>query len=89
MRYPQQGTYCGSVTFIKPFVILMLCSDSSDFLTQNKQTKNPAKQIQYFFFLSYSIICIPEVLQFTIWLLEGLYMQLLNCVYLFCLNILL
>lgn len=66
MRYPQQGTYCGSVTFIKPFVILMLCSDSSDFLTQNKQTKNPAIQIQYFFFLSYSIICIPEVLQFTI-----------------------
>lgn len=66
MRYPQQGTYCGSVTFIKPFVILMLCSDSSEFLTQNKQTKNPAIQIQYFFFLSYSIICIPEVLQFTI-----------------------
>lgn len=50
MRYPQQGTYCGSVTFIKPFVILMLCSDSSDFLTQNKQTKTQQNKFNTFFF---------------------------------------
>lgn len=35
--------------------------------------ENTTKQISTFIFLSYSIICIPEVLQFTIWLLEGLY----------------
>ena len=53
MRYPQQGTYCGSVTFIKPFVILMLCSDSSDFLTQNKQTKTQQNKFNTFsFFLT-------------------------------------
>lgn len=54
MHYPQQGTYCGNVTFIKPFIILMLCILTLKvfYLFLQKKKKKATKQIQYLFFFS-------------------------------------